>query len=209
MVKFDVTFVENSGGCVMGIISIWHLLIILLIVGAVIWAIIRSRKNEKIVIDEDGNEIRSGLGGWLILVGIGVVFSPLRMPVEVQRIYLPIFNDGTYDMLSTPGTDAYIPFWSTLIWGEILVTTILFFASIYLAYLFFSKKSLFPKLYIWLAVGSFAFIILDALLVKVIFPNEAMFDPGTIKEIARSGLGILIWVPYMLLSKRVKATFVN
>ena len=192
-----------------GALSLLPLFIVLLIVGAVIWAIIRSRKNEKVVVDEDGNEVRSGLGGWLILVGLGVVFSPLRISVEVLRTYLPIFNDGTYDTLSTPGTDAYIPIWSTLIWGEISVNTVIFVASLYLAYLYFSKKSLFPKFYTWIAVGSLTFILLDAVLIKVVLPNEPIFDPDTIKEVARSGIVVLVWVPYMMLSKRVKATFVN
>jgi magnesium-transporting ATPase (P-type) len=192
-----------------GALSLLPLFIVLLIVGAVIWAIIRSRKNEKIVVDEDGNEVRTGLGGWLILVGLGVVFSPLRLLAEVPKTFLPIFNDGTYDVLTTPGTDAYHPFWSTYIWGEIFFNTVIFIASIYLAYLYFSKKTLFPKFYIWLAIGSLAFIIIDAMLIKVVLPNEVIFDPETMKEVARSGIVVLVWVPYMLLSKRVKATFVN
>ena len=193
----------------MGFTSIWHWIIILLIVGAVIWVIIRSRKNEKIVVDEDGNEVRSGLGGWLILVGLGVVISPLRLLAEVLETFPPIFENGTYDLITTPGTEAYHPFWSTLIWGEISVNTVIFVASLYLAYLYFSKKSLFPKFYNWIAVGSLAFILLDAVLIKVVLPNEPIFDPDTIKEVARSGIVVLVWVPYMMLSTRVKATFVN
>ena len=192
-----------------GALSLLPFFIVLLIVGAVIWAIIRSRKNEKIVVDEDGNEVRSGLGGWLILVGLGVVFSPLRLLAEVPKTFLPIFEDGTYEIVTTPGTEAYHPFWSALIWGEISYNTLIFVASLYLAYLYFSKKSLFPKFYTWIAVGSLAFILLDAVLIKVVLPNEPIFDPDTIKEVARSGMVVLVWVPYMMLSKRVKATFVN
>ena len=185
------------------------LLPILLVLGVIIWLVIRSRKNEKIVIDENGNEVRSGLGGWLILVGLGVVFSPLRLLAEVPKTFLPIFEDGTYEIVTTPGTEAYHPFWSALIWGEISYNTLIFVASLYLAYLYFSKKSLFPKFYTWIAVGSLAFILLDAVLIKVVLPNEPIFDPDTIKEVARSGMVVLVWVPYMMLSKRVKATFVN
>jgi len=194
----------------MGFSSIWHWIIVLVIVGIVIWAIIRwSKKNEKIIVDEDGNEVRSGLGGWLTLVGLGVVLSPLRLLAEVPSSFLPIFNDGTYAFLTTPGTEAYHPFWSVFIWGEISFNTVIFVASLYLAYLYFSKKTLFPKFYIWIAVGSLAFILLDAVLIKVVLPNEPIFAPDTIKEVARSGIVILVWVPYMLLSKRVKATFIN
>jgi len=42
-----------------------------------------------------------------------------------------------------------------------------------------------------------------------VFPSEPMFDPETIKEFARSLVACVIWVPYMLISKRVKATFVE
>lgn len=185
------------------------ILIVLLLTGALVWIVIRSRKNEKIIIDQDGKEVRCGLGGWLILVGLGVVFSPLRLLAVILPMYFSIFNDGTYDVLTTPGTDAYHPFWSVYIWGEISLNSVIFIGGVYLVYLFFSKKTLFPKFYIWLAVGTLMFIIIDAMLIKIVLPNEVIFDPDTIKEIVRTVLIIVVWVPYMLLSRRVKATFVN
>ena len=185
------------------------LLPILLVLGMVIWVVIRSRKNEKIVIDENGNEVRSGLGGWLILVGIGVVFTPVRILAELGKNYLPMFSDGSYEILTTPGTEFYHPFWSTYLWGEIAFNILICFASLFLIFLFFSKRKLFPKFYIWLVVGSLAFIIIDAMLIKVVMPNEPIFDAETLQEIGRIIVVVLIWVPYMLISKRVKVTFVN
>lgn len=41
------------------------------------------------------------------------------------------------------------------------------------------------------------------------FTDEAMFDPATLKEFARTLIAAVIWVPYMLISKRVKLTFVE
>ena len=185
------------------------LLPILLVLGVIIWLVIRSRKNEKIVIDENGNEVRSGLGGWLILVGLGVVFTPVRILALVGQDYLSMFNDGSYEILTTHGTEFYHPFWSTYIWGEIAINILIFFASLFLIFLFFSKRKLFPKFYIWLVVGSLAFIIIDAMLIKVVMPNEPIFDAETLQEIGRIIVVVLIWVPYMLISKRVKVTFVN
>jgi hypothetical protein len=85
----------------------------------------------------------------------------------------------------------------------------LILAWTFMAFLFFSKKRTFPKWYIGIVVFTLFFIVVDALAIKSVLPNEPVFDPDTTKEFSRT-LGItLIWVPYMLVSKRVKATFVK
>lgn len=150
-----------------------------------------------------------GLGGWLILVGIGVVISPIRLLATLIPNYKPIFEDGTWEALTTKGSEAYTPYFSSLLVGEIVFNTIMVAASIYLIYLFFSKHYFFPKLYIGIVVASLIFIPLDAWLVTKVFPSEPMFDPETTKELGRSLITGVIWVPYMLFSKRVKVTFVE
>ena len=54
-----------------------------------------------------------------------------------------------------------------------------------------------------------AFIVLDAYAIKAVLPHEPVFDPDTLKELGRTLIASLVWIPYMLVSKRVKATFVN
>lgn len=150
-----------------------------------------------------------GLGGWLILVGIGVVFTPIRLVVGLVSLYMPIFADGTWEALTTAGSDAYHPFWAPLIIGEIAFNSIMVVISLYMVYLFFSKHYLFPKVFIAVVIISLVFIPLDSWMVESIFPGEGVFDPATTKEFVRTLVAGLIWVPYMLLSKRVKATFVE
>lgn len=156
----------------------------------------------------DNNELK-GLGGWLVLVGIGVVISPIGLLATVVPTYKPIFEDGTWEALTTVGSEAYTPFIGSLLIGEIAFNTIMIAASVYLIYLFFSKHYLFPKLYIGIVAASLIFIPLDAWIVTKVFPGEPMFDPETTKEFMRSLVAGVIWVPYMLVSKRVQATFVE
>ncbi|MBD3616056.1 MAG: DUF2569 domain-containing protein [Gracilimonas sp.] len=156
----------------------------------------------------ENNELK-GLGGWLILAGLGVVISPIRLLVTLIPIYKPIFENGTWEALTTEGSEAYTPYFSGILIGEITFNTIMIAASIYLIYLFFSKHYLFPKLYIGIVAASLIFIPLDAWIVTKVFPGVPMFDPDTTKEFLRSLLTGVIWIPYMLVSKRVQATFVE
>ena len=150
-----------------------------------------------------------GLSGWLILVGIGIVFSPIRLVATYYPIFSQIFTDGTWEILTTPGTEVYNVMWAPLLISEIVYNSAMVLASVYLIYLYFSKHYLFPKIYIAIIAISLVFIPLDAWLSTFVLPDEPMFDPDTTKEFARALIGGLIWVPYMLISKRVKATFVE
>lgn len=150
-----------------------------------------------------------GLGGWLILVGLGVIISPLRLSYEFGPMYYSIFTDGSFEILTTPGTEVYHSLWGPLLIGEAFFNSLLLFASVYLVYLFFTKHYLFPKVYIAIVAFSFFFIPLDAWAGSFVIVDEPMFDPATTKEFIRTLVSAILWVPYMLVSKRVKMTFVE
>ncbi|WP_370652609.1 DUF2569 domain-containing protein [Sediminibacterium sp.] len=156
----------------------------------------------------DNNELK-GLGGWLILVGVGVVLSPIRLLVIYIPYYKSIFEDGRWEAFTTVGSEAYIPYFGAMLIGEITFNSIMVVVLIYLIFLFFSKHHLFPKIFIGIFVASIIFIFLDALLVTMVFPDESIFDPKTTIALMQALIGCLIWVPYMLVSKRVRATFVG
>ncbi|MES2820995.1 MAG: DUF2569 domain-containing protein [Pseudomonadota bacterium] len=154
------------------------------------------------------NELK-GLGGWLILVGIGVVVSPFRLAYAYGPLYYSIFTDGTFQVLTNSASEAYHPLWGPLLVAEALYNSLIVLASVYLIYLFFSKHYLFPRLYITIVGVSLVFIPLDAWLGSFVITDEPMFDPATAQEFFRTLISGVIWIPYMLLSKRVKATFVE
>lgn len=156
----------------------------------------------------DKNDLK-GLGGWLILIGIGVVISPFSLAAELMPLYYGIFTDGIFEILTTQGSEAYHVMWGPLIVFETVFNSLLILVSCYLIYLYFSKHYMFPKVYIAIVIFSLVFIPFDAWLASFVLPDEPMFDPATTKEFTRTIFTTVIWVPYMLISKRVKATFVE
>ncbi len=156
----------------------------------------------------DSRDKLRGIRGWLILVAIGVIVTPIRLVATYLPVYVPLFTGDTWRALTTVGSEAYHPLWRPLLIGEITFNSALVAASVYLAYLFFSKHHLFPRFYIGIVVVSLVFIPLDAWLLSFVLPNEPVFDSGTAKEFAKTLFVGLIWVPYLLFSKRVKKTFV-
>lgn len=164
-------------------------------------------KGDKTVSDAPSSE-PNGLGGWLVLVAIGLVISPLRLLAFLVQTYPPILSDGTWDVLTTPASDAYHPLWAPLLVFEFIGNVAFVVVGFWLLTLFFLRSARFPKSYIWVALLNLAFIVLDAWLTTFVLPDEAMFDPETAMELARSLVAAVIWVPYMLLSRRVRNTFV-
>ncbi len=150
-----------------------------------------------------------GIGGWLYLVAIGIVISPFKIIVMIFPTYYNLFRDGSWKVLTTPGSEAYNPLWAPVLIAELSVNIALVALWIYIACIFFTRKKVFPKWYIGMLIFSVAFIIMDSYALKLVLPNEPVFDPQTLKEFMRGVVAVLIWVPYTLKSKRVKLTFVR
>ena len=51
----------------------------------------------------------SGLGGWLILTGITLIIAPLTMLYTLYTDFLPIFQEGIWQELTTPGHGGISP----------------------------------------------------------------------------------------------------
>lgn len=151
-----------------------------------------------------------GIRGWLILVLIGILITPIRIGLMLAQTHIPMFSDGTWSALTSPSSESYHHLWGPLLAfemaGNIAVITLAL-----ITLLFFLRKSRHtPKIaIIWLLSG-FVFVVADYFLAEQIPAiAEIATDAETFKEVARSTIGVLIWVPYFLVSKRVKATFIR
>ena len=92
---------------------------------------------------------------------------------------------------------------------EFIANLAFIFGFIFLIYLFFTKSSIFPRWFIAIYAANLIFIFVDAILVKLAVPDQPVFDQETLKELVRSFVACAVWIPYMLKSKRVNATFVS
>ena len=143
------------------------------------------------------------------MVAIGIIVTPIRLFMLMIATYPEIFSTGAWEVLTTQGSDLYNPFWAPIIMGEIFINSGLVLVLLYMAYKFFTRSRDFTKRYIGIAFFSLLFIVADAFAIKLVLPNEPLFDPDTSKELMRSIIMVVVWVPYVLVSKRVKATFIK
>ena len=164
-----------------------------------------SKRNTTIA---NANEPK-GLSGWLILVGIGLFLSLIKQIAFFNSTFKPYINTDLLKELTNIDSQAYIPNFKILFYTEAIVNLFITALLIYLIYLFFKKKDIFPKYYIFISLFSILAIPVGSYLVATIMPNVEAFDADTIKSIIQSLVAGAIWIPYMLKSKRVKNTFIE
>jgi hypothetical protein len=150
-----------------------------------------------------------GLGGWLILVGIGLFITPFFIMASLLVDYVPIFTEGYWEIMTTPGSEGYHPLWAPVLTFEIIGNTFFILFGIALVILFFTKSPRFPKLLIVFYASNLLFIAFDLVWASGIPAVSAMDNFDSIKELVQAIVKCAIWIPYMLVSKRVKNTFVR
>jgi hypothetical protein len=154
-------------------------------------------------------EVPSGIGGWLVLPLLGLVLTPLRISFSLYKDMWPIFSEGYWGALTTSTSEAYHPYWAPLLVFEIAGNVLLVVATLALLYFFLGKSKYAPRL----MIGWLAFILVfngtDFFAASLIPAVAALDDSESAKELGRAAIGAVIWIPYFLVSKRVKATFVK
>lgn len=144
-----------------------------------------------------------GIGGWLLLPVLGLCLFPFYVAYSLATDYWPIFAPGMWGSLTTPASQAYHPLWApALLYG--IAANVAFVAfDLVLLVLLCRKSPRFPKAFIVFALLNFAFVSSIALLVWHI---TGAAEAG-VTEVARVAVLVAVWVPYLLVSKRVRNTF--
>ena len=147
----------------------------------------------------DSDHHLEGLSGWLILVGIGLVLSPLIILFRLLTVHLRVLiNPHMQSYLQTHGT------LHALILVEAITNVTLVLMLIWLNCLFFTKRRAFPSLMIFYFVFQCIFIAADHFAAV-----SLLAKPSSSLTLVRTFVGAAIWIPYYLRSRRVKVTFVH
>lgn len=150
-----------------------------------------------------------GIGGWLILVVIGLVVTPMRIAYMLITTHWPIFRDGAWGQVTTPGTPSYHALWGPFIAFEVIGNILSIVLGLTTLFYLLRKSHNTPRMAIlWYAFGA-ALVVTDFFAGNPIPAVAAQPDPAGTKELIRGLFGAAIWIPYFLVSKRVKATFVH
>lgn len=157
---------------------------------------------------QDTDKKLQGIGGWLLLVVFGLIVSPIRIALMLVQDHFPIFSDGTWQALTSSSSENYHALWAPLISFEIVGNVLVILLALITLYLLFMKSKRTPAMAIaWVLLG-LVFVVADFILAQQIpLIADQPTDPETVKELVRSFVGAAIWIPYFLVSKRVKATF--
>ena len=148
----------------------------------------------------NNSDIYLGINGWLILVAIIVCIQPLSFIYAL----VTVFHMEAFSVWSIiEGSTKY------LLIFEYMLNILFIFVSLYLIFLFFKKKELFKiTFFVFLVVVSIATLV-DFAWVIFLFNDEPISELISVRDLASAIVPTLIWGPYILLSKRVKNTFVN
>jgi hypothetical protein len=150
-----------------------------------------------------------GIGGWLWLVVAGLLISPIRIAGDLLTIHWPLFRDGAWPVLTTPGAEAYHPLWAPLITFEIAGNTGSILLALTTLWFLLRRSRRAPILAITWLIWTTAIVTIDFFAADLIPAVAAKPDPAGMRELVRSLISTAIWVPYFLVSQRVRATFVE
>lgn len=178
--------------------------LLLLVVGAVILYRHRPAFSKPPVI----NHAPQGLGGWLVAVILGLVATPFCCAYHIATNTVP-FTVEDWQNLTLSGNSSYHPLWAPMLTLELLGNLTLLVLALLLIILFFQKRRTFPFWYVAFQVTNLTLVVVDNLGCAFIPSVAASACMNTGATTVGAIFGGTIWIAYMLISRRVKATFVK
>ncbi len=147
-----------------------------------------------------------GLGGWLILLALGQLVRPITYLKSGRDLFNATMDTHSWRLMTDPIEATYNPWWAPTLLVELFLTIGFLVFCFLLIALFFGKRAAWPRCFAVFLVMSVLGVTLDIVLSHQI-PAAAEPIAASIRSIATVAIAAAIWIPYVTLSKRVKATF--
>jgi hypothetical protein len=142
----------------------------------------------------------SPIGGWLMLLALGTVLSPIRIIIDLVKDP-DLFAGSTWFVMLSAKRYAFSAY---LIISQVCNIFRLLFAVL-LAILFFQRRTSFPMLMTIQLVMSFVISLIDTSVARSMVDDVSEYGYS---DAGRALLVAVIWAPYLNISQRVKDTFV-
>ena len=136
----------------------------------------------------------SRIGGWLIVVAVALVLSAVSVLFFITSEILPAFRAIPFIEVSS-----WLRFYLI---SNLVLNVLLFLYVIVVGVMFFQRRKIVPKLIISLYVLNLLFVVLDRFIFMTASEDQWTFS------IISGVVSALIWIPYFVVSKRARATFV-
>jgi hypothetical protein len=156
------------------------------------------------------DEPAARIGGVLIFMAIGLIISLVQNLEHFLGNLAPFRQDQVWERLTTPGAIAYHPYWGPVLLFELASSSVILALNALAMVLFFRKQRVFPKMII-MGIPIIFILILIGYYLSGLIPAIAErpdYSKQTSLLIVRF-IALHIWIPYFLLSERVKKTFVR
>lgn len=182
-------------------INYWMMALVIIFIAGLTLAGIKIYRTETQSLMFEHWRNQPPIGGWLVLIAIGLAVTPLA-------ILVTIINNGSFNLnkwgLSLPGmgTASYNAAFLFETLGNV-------FSMCYSAFCFFlliKRRDIFTKF----MIGLYAYYVLFHVSEYIILQSAdtTALDKESGQAIARAMIGAAIWIPYFIKSTRVKKTFI-
>ncbi|WP_145320299.1 DUF2569 domain-containing protein [Paenibacillus xylanexedens] len=153
----------------------------------------------------------SGLGGWLILIQMGLFISLVLLIADLSQV-AEIMDPARWEGVRGVDPELYAEGIRPLLWFGVISSVMLLMLVIVNLVLLYKKKRQFPRMMIMLYIANVLIgIVTWILIARIEVPREQhVLDPTSAFNLTiRSLLTCCIFIPYFLKSVRVKNTFVK
>lgn len=153
--------------------------------------------------DPETHYLYGQVGGWLILP----LLTFLIVPIAVLIFLVTSGHFDTAVWNAHQGTTSNIPF-KLLVAFELTGNLIVIGLSIICAIFMLKRKAMLPPLAVGFYLFNFIFVLFDYLFPQAI-PALKAVHIGDVISVIKAFVFAAIWIPYFMLSSRVRETFVN